>query len=133
MLHQKEFLEFHKRKYMALKKRSTQSKTYLENREKKDTAAKEKLERERLIFLKKNDIGGYMKMLEDTKETRLMEFMQQTNSFLKEIEEKVKIQKEVISTILKNQDNADGVIKEDEEDASDKDVEQGQEDIGNYQ
>jgi len=65
-------------------------------------------------------------MLEDTKETRLMEFMQQTNSFLKEIEEKVKIQKEVISTILKNQDikeNGDKLDSELKEDGENEETE----------
>jgi len=35
MQHQRDFMDYHKRKYMALRKRSQQSRTYLENRERK--------------------------------------------------------------------------------------------------
>ena len=112
--HQKDFSEFHKRKLQTLKKRSQQSKSYLDSKEKKEMMQKEKLEKERIQYLKRNDMEEYMKLLKETKDTRLLEFMNQTDKFLKEIEEKVKIQKEVIKVIKTKEVNPEDEKKDQE-------------------
>jgi len=63
---------------------------------------KERKIKERLAYLKKNDYDKYRKILEDTKESRLLEFINQTDMFLKEIEDKINIQKLTIQNTLKN-------------------------------
>lgn len=70
---------------------------------------KERIKKERMSYLKKNDYGTYRKILEDTKESRLLDFINQTDLFLSEIENKINIQKESIQSILKS-DNLDGQL-----------------------
>jgi ATP-dependent helicase STH1/SNF2 len=118
--HQKDFIEFHKRKIQTLKKRSQQSRSYLDSKEKKEQMQKDKLEKERILYLKRNDMEEYIKLLKETKDTRLLEFMSQTDKFLKEIEEKVKIQKEVIKVIKKKEETQ-------EEEKKDVEMNEGEE------
>lgn len=134
ILHQKEFSQFHKRKVQTLKKRSQQSKSYLDSKEKKEMMQKEKFEKERILYLKRNDMEEYMKLLKETKDTRLLEFMNQTDKFLKEIEEKVKIQKEVIKVIKTKEEIAELENKDQEINEGDKESlrEQDQKLLSNY-
>jgi SNF2 family DNA or RNA helicase len=105
----RDFTEFHKNKRLAIKKRAQQAKQFLDNIEKKDLQEKEKKERERIQLLKQNNMEGYLKMINEAKCARLVEFMNQTDVFLKEIEEKISVQKEVTQQILRHQDE---IIKE---------------------
>lgn len=88
-----------------------QAKATIENKEKKDMQEKERKIKERLAYLKKNDYDKYRKILEDTKESRLLEFINQTDLFLKEIEDKINIQKQSIQNILSNHDLDDDTIQ----------------------
>lgn len=124
MLHQRDYMEFHKTRKQNLKKRAAQAKNFLENREKKDQQEKEKKERERLILLRKNDIEGYRKFIEETKDVRLMEFMRQTDLFLKEIEDKILTQKQVVQTLMKNQEEI--LAKEEGENLEEEDPDKAQ-------
>jgi ATP-dependent helicase STH1/SNF2 len=54
----------------------------------------------------------YLKLLKEAKDSRLTEFMRQTDIFLKEIEDKIQVQKEVIQTIMNNHENEDEIINE---------------------
>jgi SNF2 family DNA or RNA helicase len=110
--HQRDFAEFHfKNKRQALKKRAQQVKQFIENIEKKDHQEKEKRERERIMLLKQNNIEGYLKMINEAKDARLVEFMNQTDMFLKEIEDKISVQKDITQQIIKQQEE---MCKEDE-------------------
>jgi ATP-dependent helicase STH1/SNF2 len=112
--HQREFMEYHRSKKQQLRKRVQQAKGYLDNREKKDFQEKERKEKERLILLKKNDFEGYVKYLNETKETRLIDFIKQTDLFLKEIEDKIQVQKEVVAALLQVQDEENNMELDDE-------------------
>lgn len=101
--HHKEFTDFHKNKRQVLKKRVQQAKQYLENIEKKDQQERERKERERIQLLKQNNIEGYLKLINEAKDARLVEFMNQTDVFLKEIENKISVQKDITQHIMQNQ------------------------------
>ena len=111
----KDFSENFKNKKLTMKKRAIQAKNFLDLRERKDIQAKEKLERERIKFLKDNDIDKYMGLLREAKNTRLLDFMGQTDAFLKEIENKVLKQKETVigNKNLNNNDSGNNNIEED--------------------
>lgn len=117
----KEFSDFHRNKKYQLKKRSQMTKTYLDNKEKKDLQLKEKMDRERLKYLKENDIDKYIKSLKEAKDTRLLDFMGQTSLFLKEIENKVFIQKDYIKSLKVSQGKS-SILVEDEEKDKEKEV-----------
>ena len=61
--HQKEFSEFHKRKYIKAKKNVFLMKTHLEHQEKKVIHARDKEERDRIRALKDNDIDAYINLI----------------------------------------------------------------------
>lgn len=96
---QREFMEFHKERKQKLKKRAMYCKSNIENLENKDKKEKYKKEKERIQYLKENDMEKYKKMLKEVKDIRIVEFMNQTDQFLKEIEDKIKIQKENIAFV----------------------------------
>jgi SNF2 family DNA or RNA helicase len=136
MQHQRDFGEFHfKNKRQALKKRAQQVKQYIDNIEKKDQQEKEKRERERIMLLKQNNIEGYLKMINEAKDARLVEFMNQTDMFLKEIEDKISVQKEITQKIIKQQEeiiqDVEMDIDQDEEMNSNIDGEEGHEENKN--
>ena len=75
----KEFMEFHKEKKQKLKRRALMCKSNIENLEIKDKKEKERQERERINFLKQNNMEEYKKLLAQVKDSRLEEFMNQTD------------------------------------------------------
>lgn len=54
---------------------------------------KDKVEKERLKALKTNDMDSYVKMLSETKNSRLLELVKQTHEYLTQLGGKIKIQK----------------------------------------
>ncbi len=64
---------------------------HLDNREKKDNLAKEKMERERLKYLKRNKIEKYINILREAND--IFSWIGQTDAFINEIESKVFVQK----------------------------------------
>jgi hypothetical protein len=62
---QKEFTDFYRNRKFLIKKRALNAKLHLDNREKKDNLAKEKMERERLKYLKRNKIEKYINILRE--------------------------------------------------------------------
>jgi ATP-dependent helicase STH1/SNF2 len=91
--HQAEFFEYHKKRAKNLKKRTQHVKNYLELAEKKRQEKNEKEMKKRVEMIKLNDMEGYRKMVEEVKNTKILEILKQTDSFLREIGAKVKVQK----------------------------------------
>ena len=114
------FMDFHKEKKQKLKKRAILCKSKIENQEIKDKREKDKKEKERIQYLKQNNMDEYKRMLKEAKDSRLEEFMNQTDQFLKEIGDKIKIQKENIALEYNKEDSKDKQKKEQEEKNVDK-------------
>ena len=91
------FMENHKDKINKLKKRVIMCKNSIESLEMKEKKEKDRKERERIQLLKQNNIEEYKKMLNEAKDSRLKEFMNQTDQFINEIKEKIKIQKQTVN------------------------------------
>ena len=91
--HQQEFYEFHRKKYRVSKKRIQHVKSHLEWLEKKEQDQKDKQEKERVKALKAQDFEAYIDLVQKTKNTRILELLNQTDGFLRQIGAKVKIQK----------------------------------------
>ena len=91
--HQQDFYEFHRKKYRISKKRIQHVKSHLEWLEKKEQDQKDKQEKERVKALKAQDFEAYIDLVQKTKNTRILELLNQTDSFLRQIGAKVKIQK----------------------------------------
>lgn len=91
--HQQEFYEFHRKKYRVSKKRIQHVKSHLEWLDKKEQDQKDKQEKERVKALKAQDFEAYIDLVQKTKNTRILELLNQTDSFLRQIGAKVKIQK----------------------------------------
>ena len=108
-----------KEKFNKLKKRVNMCKNSIESLEIKDKKERDKKERERIQYLKQNNMEEYLKMLKDAKDSRLQEFMNQTDQFIDEIKGKINIQKEIIQDTKKS---SEGVmyIEEKEEEEKDK-------------
>lgn len=87
--HQREFMEFHKKRASRLKKCAHAVKTHLEQKERKEHNAREKEERERIKLLKSNDLDAYIKLLNTQKNSRLMQILEQTHSYLASLGSKV--------------------------------------------
>jgi ATP-dependent helicase STH1/SNF2 len=102
--HQREFTEYHRSKKQQLRKRVQQAKGFHENREKKDQMDKDKKEQARINALRINDYETYVKLLNEAKNSRLSSFVNQTDMFLSEIQDKIQIQKEVVQTLLKTEE-----------------------------
>ena len=115
---QKAFMEMKKEKLNKLKKRVNMCKNSIENLEIKDKKERDRKERERIQYLKQNNMEEYLKMLNDAKDSRLKEFMNQTDQFIDEIKGKINIQKEIIKDTKKTSDDME--IKEKEKEEKDK-------------
>jgi ATP-dependent helicase STH1/SNF2 len=74
---------------------------YQFDKERREAMAKEKLERDRFAALKRNDEAEYLKLLEQTKNKRLLLLIQQTDQYLEEIGEKVLGAQEAADNALK--------------------------------
>ena len=101
----KNFFEMKKEKFNKLKKRVNMCKNSIESLEIKDKKERDKKERERIQYLKQNNMEEYLKMLKDAKDSRLQEFMNQTDQFIDEIKGKINIQKEIIKDSKKINEN----------------------------
>lgn len=91
--HQQEFNEFHRKKYRISKKRTNHARNFVENFERKDQDLKDRQEKERVKALKENDFDAYINLVQKTKNTRILELLNHTDSFLKAIGAKVLLQK----------------------------------------
>ena len=103
----KNFMENHKDKLNKMKKRVMMCKSSIESLELKDKKERDRKERERIQFLKQNNMEEYKKMLSEAKDSRLKEFMNQTDQFIDEIKGKINIQKQTINGTQENNDDMD--------------------------
>lgn len=76
MAYQKDFSEFHKSKYTIAKKLSNGARGHIDWLERREEVVKEKNEKKRLKALWKYDIDEYLKLINHTKNTRLIEILQ---------------------------------------------------------
>lgn len=93
MNHQRDFFEFHRKNHSILRKNVYGGKGYLEYQDRQEKAKKDKDEKERLKALKDNNMDIYVDLLAKTKNQRLLNILQQTDGFLREIGAKVLVQK----------------------------------------
>ena len=117
---QKIFVENKKEKTNKLKKRVNMCKNSIESLEIKDKKERDRKERERIQLLKQNNMEAYLKMLNDAKDSRLKEFMNQTDQFIDEIKGKINIQKEIIQDTKKRGEDTP-IVEVEKDDNTDKD------------
>lgn len=103
--HSKLLSEFYSQRLQFQKKLNRQVIKSYSNREKKE----QKLAKERLSALKRNDEAAYLLLLEQTKNERLLHLIQQTDAYLEQIGEKVEEQQAKTSTssLLTSNDTVD--------------------------
>ena len=101
----KNFMDIHKEKLIKMKKRVMMCKNSIESLEIKDKKEKDRKERERIQYLKQNNMEEYMKMLSEAKDSRLKEFMNQTDQFIDEIKGKINIQKQTVNGTKESSDD----------------------------
>lgn len=84
-----EFAEFHKRKAKLLKKTANNAKLQLESLRKKDQREIDNDERERLEAIKTQNFKVYGDLLKKVKKQRIIEILEETDNFLREIGGKI--------------------------------------------
>ena len=80
--HQKDFMEFHKKRQNKFKKLVYLTKTHLEQRERKEQNARDKEEKKRIELLMVNDFDAYINLINTEKNSRLMDILNKTHKFL---------------------------------------------------
>lgn len=89
LIHHRHFSEHHERVNTSKKKLFRRLHKYLNDKEKREVAMKERLERDRFAALKRNDEAAYLELLAKTKNKRLMHLIQQTDQYLVQMGERV--------------------------------------------
>ena len=130
---QKLFMEMKKEKQNKLKKRVNMCKSSIESLEIKDKKERDRKERERIQYLKQNNMEEYLKLLNEAKDSRLKDFMNQTDQFIDEIKGKINIQKEIIKDTKKTSEEMEIEEKEKDEKDPEKNKEEKKDKVGaNY-
>ena len=91
LAHGKEFHEFHRKRLNTLKKRALNAKNHLEWIEKNEQKLREKEQRERIKALKENDFEAYINLINNEKNSRLLQILEQTHKYLEQLGAKVRI------------------------------------------
>jgi len=99
--HQKDFIEFHKKRVGKIKKNAYLTKTHLEQKERKNMNIRDKQERDRIKALRDNDMCTYIDLINTQKNSRLMQILEQTHKYLLELGSKVVRQKKENENIMK--------------------------------
>lgn len=99
--HAKEFHEFHKKKQVQAKRKGMIFKNNLEQRKKKVNKEKTQEDHKRRQLLRDNKFDDWLKLINFEKNSRLMEILNQTNSYIEELGEKVNVQKSEVNKIIK--------------------------------
>jgi len=82
-------VEFHKKRAAKTKKNAYLTKAHLEQKERKVLNNKDKQERDRIKALKDNDMDAYINLINTQKNSRLMQILEQTDNYLKQLGTKV--------------------------------------------
>ena len=90
---QRDFFDFHKKKYNQLRKSAVGSRGKYEMRDKAEQNQRDREEQERIKALRENDLTKYYELVDATKNTRIFEIINKTDSYLRELGAKVMIQK----------------------------------------
>lgn len=102
-------------KQLKLGKAVTNYHAFIEKEEQKRV---ERTAKQRLQALKANDEEAYIKLLDQTKDTRITHLLKQTNTFLDSLAEAVKTQQKETRAMVS--DAPEGVLPDDEADAREK-------------
>jgi len=100
-LHCKEFYEFLKKKKKILDKLAFDAKSQIDQLGKKEHHEKERQEKERMRLLKANKFEDYMKLINEAKNERLLDIINQTNKYFEELGSRVQIQKKEAEMLAK--------------------------------
>lgn len=85
----KKFKEFHSQHLQKVKRVNRSVVTFHASKARREQQRREKAEKDRLRALKENDEVAYMQLLQQTKNNRLTELLQQTDDYLEQISAKV--------------------------------------------
>ncbi|KAL1499698.1 hypothetical protein AB1Y20_011893 [Prymnesium parvum] len=94
--HHEEFVKFHREVRRAGTKLFKGVLADLDSKARRATKEKEKAQRERLKALKENNMEEYMKLVTDSKNERITQLLEETESYLRELGDKVEQQKRVL-------------------------------------
>ena len=126
MDHQKDFMEFHKKRQNKFKKLVYLTKTHLEQRERKEQNARDKEEKKRIELLMVNDFDAYINLINTEKNSRLMDILNKTHKFLEQLGSKVLLQKNESKKKGIKQPNQGGDGEGNEDEPNEEDCEEFQ-------
>eukprot|EP00871_Galdieria_phlegrea_P002498 jgi/Galph1/3249/GphlegSOOS_G1906.1 len=95
MEHARQFREFHAIVLNCVHRLSREVEKYHRDKAREEERRQKKAQQERLKALKENDEEAYFKLLQNTKNTRLMQLLRQTDIYLAQIGAQVRKQKEL--------------------------------------
>jgi SNF2 family DNA or RNA helicase len=107
LLHQRDFVGFHKAKRQDLARLSKGAKHHHDEIASRANREEDRNERMRLKALRSNDMEAYMKLVEETKNKRLQYLLNQTDEYLNSIKKLIKSQTDEGKS-KKPGENADG-------------------------
>ena len=94
--HGEDFRTFHKESRRTGNRLAKAVLQDFDSKARREAKEREKGQRERLKALRENNLDEYMKLINDTKNERLKSLIEQTDNYLRELGEKVQLQKEVV-------------------------------------
>mmetsp|Transcript_975 Transcript_975/g.2405 ORF Transcript_975/g.2405 Transcript_975/m.2405 type:complete len:1009 (+) Transcript_975:3343-6369(+) len=89
----RDFFEHQKKKYNTLRRTAKDVKSYIDSLDRRKQAEVDKEQKERMAALKQNDLDTYIELINKAKNDRLLEILRQTDSYLRQLGAKVRIQK----------------------------------------
>ena len=109
--HAKTFKDKYSTQAQKWKKINRQMNTYHTAKARREEQQREKAEKERLRALRENDEVAYLKLLEQTKNERLSQLLNQTDDYLNQIGAKVKEAKDKGSSLQQSTDQLGGTTR----------------------
>jgi ATP-dependent helicase STH1/SNF2 len=89
----RDFFENQRKKYHALRRTAKDVKTFIDSLDRRKQVEYDKEQKERMAALKVNDLDTYIDLINKTKNERILEILRQTDSYLRQLGAKVKVQK----------------------------------------
>jgi ATP-dependent helicase STH1/SNF2 len=100
LVHASAFKDYHAKLNVHVKKMSVQVLQYITASERRKRKEEDKERKLRMKALKANDMDAYMKLVQNHKNDRLSQLIEQTNVFLKQIGEKVESENVIFCLIF---------------------------------